>query len=248
MPFTSIQSITRFMSKLTSPFSRLAAGLVALSLVLSLSSNASAATITVNGNITTAASSAYTVGQSVSFTFTTANTLGAPNASDQSNLSDWSYNSAGNPRIFSAVTGTSLTGTWTDTPNGGDPWSEVYVSRSDGEMQFIAATDNASLGTGLQIGSRKVQIVQAAFKMPGGSLPSFVAASLVDTTLPIGTFTVSTPQNGDFSRIYTTNGEDNRFNVTSVTYSVDVAPEPSRMMLLGLACGLGLLRRRRRSC
>ena len=235
------------MKKQTSPLSRIASGMAALTLLLA--NAASAATITVNGTITTAASSAYTVGQSVSFTFTTLNTLGAPNATDSPELSDWIYNSAGNPPIFSTVTGTSLTGAWTDTPSGGDPWSEIYVNRAlGGEMQFVAATDNASLGTGLFVGSHKVQIVQASFKMPSGSLPSYVTGGLVDNILPIGTFTVSTPEIGTFSRLYTTNGEDNRFNVTSVTYSVDAAPEPSRMLLLGLAGGLGLLRRRRRTC
>ena len=223
---------------------KLAAALVFLS---AFTADLFAVTIIANITITDdGGMSALTVGQTMTLTFVTLPGLGLPNFNEHPNSSHWRYESNGDPPIWSTVTGSALSGTWTDTPNGTDPYSEIRIDRDigDGRLSLIAGTDSGQ-GIGLFAGSDELSVVILSMDMPSGAIPSWPGVGLgtLEAVLPSGTFTPSFTVDGRLITI--NNPERYTFEVDSISFFAGSVPEPSRSLCLlaGMVAVLSLRRR-----
>lgn len=206
---------------------------------------ATAATITANVTITVASAggTGFTVGNTFDLIFTTLPGLGLPNNGDDADVSLWEHNNDGQPAIWSTITGGPLTGTWTDTPLGTDPYSYLYAYRNVNTLTLIAATDSTD-GTGLFAGSEELNYLIISVGLDSGVLPAWPGAGLgtADAVLPSSGTVIPTVLL--FGNIATDNHlYGYSFNVNSLTFGA--VPEPSRaLLLLGGLMGMALRRRR----
>lgn len=198
---------------------------------------------TVTGSANTSAAG-YSIGQPYTFVFTSL-TAFADNLDSnfQANTNYWAEENAAEHQIWSSVTSTSLSGSYT-RPAGNYTQSFLQVTDSPG-LSFGAGSDN---GSGANIGlitpntTLLGTIVVTTSDSPPASLPTFTFPSGFSD--PVGYFA---SRNGTYTGfdtasliwIYNSGGTPVvSFHVTSLTINATPVPEPAAY---AACCGLGAL-------
>jgi hypothetical protein len=192
----------------------------------------------------------YTIGQPVTFTYTIASSFGnyTPSYFDAS-YNNWYEYHVPADSLFTAVTGTGLTGTYTrPTFDDTDPHSFLQLRKNvDGSgydfMQMSAGSQHGDMG--LSVGGELVQSIYMQLSRTGANF-AFAATWVEPTTVlsaAMGTYdpTLGTTYGLTITR---TIGGNANFEITSMTISA--VPEPSAYAMFAGVSALGLAMYRRR--
>lgn len=213
--------------------------------LLAVGAAQAAVTFTFTGTITQDGGDAFALGETFTLSFTTSDSLGAPNFSNDASGVYWTQTDDPSTQIWSNLSLSGATGAY-QTPDPVDADGDLR-SDDDRPLFMSAYTDSVTTGLGLVRGGEEFYYFEA-WMVPSGSFASYggTAAVRADNTFINGTYAVTTSVGGYF----TTDGFANEYyaSFSSVTISGGVAsvPEPaSAAALFGLAA-LGAIATRRR--
>jgi PEP-CTERM motif len=263
------------MTTLTSPFSRLASGVLALTLLCAstasagtvlLSDNFSRGAVTLNGLAPSGGGGTLNNAGGTWVSSTTPNQVqangtaisnGAGNASAILNLSSFGITIAGgniyrlkatvSPGFSSLITGFSDGSLATSEFLGQNNGDSGILNVNSG--QIFATYDGPGSTNGTSFASFSGGFPTTMETVLDTSSSNWTIGYSVNGTQYIAPHTF-TGGNPSISQIALSSFSNTTGSVSSFSFEVEAAavPEPSRMMLLGLAGGLGFLRRRRASC
>lgn len=201
-------------------------------------------TFTINATATSTALG-YTSGQSATFTYVLHNYSPTTPAGTATNGVSyvWQEETLTQPELFTGVSGTGLTGTWT-RPNasGGAPASSLEAF-SDNSLKLVAGRDTGT--TGLTVNGQPLLTVSMYATFTGLTF-SPITGTLPDPTSyfssKYGTYTASSSWN---AKVWDTTNASASFQINSITIGSAI-PEPSTYAAVAgfLALGLALWRRR----
>ena len=248
------------------PFRRLS---VALLVFGGLASQSYAEVIvTATGTIQTSDGTAFSLGESVTVTFTLAEGIGAPNATNTTDYARWEVSAGtGSDPSWGYPTGTALfsdisvSGATGSYDSGSADHSNViesgYKVLPNGRVRdlaiYLGVYEHAESGFGLVRGGEDISWIDFAVK-PASFLPTSLAgdASVTPESLfPNGTYDTT---GADLSQIYFYTGQGwnnsydmsvDSFTISSGASEVSAVPEPSgALCLAGLIASSAFLRRR----
>ena len=233
MQFAGRIGIARCFEGFLIPHMKFRSFLTVLGLVLSFAVAQAQVVFTATGTAN-AAGFGYTQGQAVTFVFTTAAGLNIGGQFDggiEGTYNEWTENSSAGSPVWSAVTGTSLSGSY-ERP-AIFPDSYIHAT-SLGDLRVLVSTLDGAEGLGLFAGGVEVKQVEVRLTLPTpfSSTPVYTSAEAFFSNYA-GTYTSFTSpsfyliQNG---------GNVVGFNLTQL--SISVVPEPSTYVALA---GLGML-------
>ncbi|QJE99017.1 PEP-CTERM sorting domain-containing protein [Luteolibacter luteus] len=213
-----------------------------------LTADAAQIIFTITGTVVSSTVDGYATNDQITLTFIANDEV--PTVFDDIGVLEWYEENVNEPEVFSSVTFSGASGTWTRPTNvNSSPESQISIFDNTNDDLVLAAfadiTDDPDARNGLSIGSEPVKgiVFQSRVLNSPFSLLSEDPVNIGDYFASyLGEYQLTDP--GSPSYIEMINGESITFNATDLV--IAQVPEPSAPILALGAAGAGLLRRRRK--